>query len=143
MGKLTQQIIIHPGIVDHLGKDTVFVRILSQSACSTCHAKEACMVSEVEEKIIETTPQTNRSYKPGDHVTVRMKLSTGRKAVLLGYVIPLVILVASIITFLLLLKNEGLAALISLSLLVPYYAGLYLMRDKLKQQFNFTLYSES
>jgi hypothetical protein len=33
--------------------------------------------------------------------------------------------------------NEGLAALISIVALVPYYIVLYLRRDKLKQKFDY------
>jgi positive regulator of sigma E activity len=136
-----QSIIIHPGIVDHIEKGKVFVRILSQSACSACHAKGMCSVSEVEDKIIEVDVANEESYKNGEQVTVRMQQKLGRKAVMLGYVIPLVILVASIIIFVTLFKNEGLAALISLLMLVPYYLILYFLREKLKQQFSFSIYS--
>jgi sigma-E factor negative regulatory protein RseC len=136
-----QSIIIHPGIVDHIEKGKVFVRILSQSACSACHAKGMCSVSEVEDKIIEVDVLNEGAYKNGEQVTVRMQQKLGRKAVILGYVIPLVILVASILTFVTVLKNEGLAALISLLMLVPYYFILYLLRKKLKQQFSFSIYS--
>jgi sigma-E factor negative regulatory protein RseC len=140
MSATDQSIIIHPGIVDHIEKGKVFVRILSQSACSTCHSKGICSVSDVEEKIVEVDVRNEDSYHKGDQVTVRMQLRLGNKAVMLGYVIPLVILVASIITFVLIFDNEGLAALLSLLMLVPYYFILYLLRKKLKQQFSFTLY---
>ena len=136
-----QSIIIHPGIVDHIEKGKVFVRILSQSACSACHAKGMCSVSEVEDKIIEVDVTNEEAYKNGEQVTVRMQQKLGRKAVILGYVVPLVILVASIITFVTVLKNEGLAALFSMLMLVPYYFILYLLRKKLKQQFSFSIYS--
>jgi sigma-E factor negative regulatory protein RseC len=81
------------------------------------------------------------TFHDGDPVTVRMQQSLGNRAVMLGYVIPLVILVASIITLVLIFDNEGLAALVSLFMLAPYYLILYLLRKKLKQQFSFSLYS--
>jgi sigma-E factor negative regulatory protein RseC len=137
-----QHLIIHPGIVDHLDREMVYVRVLSQSACATCHAKGACSIAEVEDKIIEVHDHGHKPYHPGDQVTVRMKQSLGRKAVLLGYIIPLVILVVSVVTFVSVLNNEGLAALISLLLLAPYYFLLYLFRNKLKSQFTFSIYSE-
>jgi sigma-E factor negative regulatory protein RseC len=141
MANSNQHVIVHPGVVDHCGHDKVFVRILSQSACSTCQVKGACSIAEVEEKIIEIQPVDPENYKPGDQVTVRMKQSLGRKALILGYIIPLIILVVAIIVFTLVLNNEGLAALLSILLLVPYYTVLYFLRDKLKQQFSFSLYS--
>jgi sigma-E factor negative regulatory protein RseC len=142
MASPDQSIIIHPGIVDHLEDDKVFVKVLSQSACASCYAKGACSIAEVEEKIIEVRPPDYKDFKPGDPVTVRMKQSLGRKAVILGYILPLIILVVSIVLFVLILKNEGLAALISIILLIPYYLVLYLLRKKLKQQFSFSIYRE-
>jgi sigma-E factor negative regulatory protein RseC len=141
MANPNQHVIVHPGIIDHCGEDKVFVRILSQAACSTCEVKGACSIADVEEKIIEIQPADPGNYKPGDHVTVQMKQSLGRKALLLGYILPLIILVSAILVFALLLDNEGLAALLSILLLAPYYIILYFLRDKLKQQFRFSIYA--
>ena len=142
MAASDQQVIIHPGIVERVEDESVFVRVLSRSACSSCSVRGACAISEVEEKIIEVSPHDHKRYQPGDPVTVRMSQSLGRKAVLLGYVVPLVILVASIIAFVLILDNEGLAALLAILLLAPYYAALYFLRHRLKQQFSFSIYAE-
>jgi sigma-E factor negative regulatory protein RseC len=135
------QIIIHPGVVELVEQDRVFVRVLAQSACSSCHARGACSISEVEEKRVEVRTDNPLAYKPGDQVTVRMKQSLGQKAVVLGYVLPLILLVISIVTLVTLLDNEGVAALLSILLLVPYYIILYFLRGRLKQHFSFSIYS--
>jgi sigma-E factor negative regulatory protein RseC len=132
-------IIIHPGIIESITGDKVFVRILSQSACSSCHAKGACTIADVEEKIIETDIDPSGNRKPGEQVMVKMEESLGQKAVLMGYVLPLVVLVGSIILFLSLFKHEGLAALLSLLMLVPYYLTLYLFRKQLRKEFRFRI----
>jgi sigma-E factor negative regulatory protein RseC len=129
--------IIHPGIVESISGDRVFVKILSQSACSSCHAKSACSVADIEEKIIEADSDPSDNLKAGDEVMVRMEESLGRKAVLMGYVLPLIVLLGSIIVFLSLLKHEGLAALLSILMLVPYYLTLYLFRKRLQKEFRF------
>jgi sigma-E factor negative regulatory protein RseC len=131
--------IIHPGIIESIHGDKVSVRILSQSACSSCHAKGACTIADVEEKIIEADLDPSDKRKAGDQVMVRMEESLGRKAVLMGYVLPLVVLLASIIVFLSLLKHEGLAALLSILMLVPYYLTLYLFRKRLQKEFRFKI----
>ena len=141
MASSEQQMIVHPGVVDHLENETVYIRILSQSACATCHAKGACSIAEEEDKIITVHPPDYLSFKPGDQVTIRMKQSLGKKALFLGYILPLIILVASIGIFIWVFTDEGLAALLSILLLGPYYFILYLLRDKLKQQFHFSIYS--
>jgi sigma-E factor negative regulatory protein RseC len=131
--------IIHPGIIQSISGETISVRILAQSACSSCHAKGMCAVSEVEEKIIEAHSGQTGQYQPGDQVMVRMEESLGMKAVFMGYVLPLIVLLVSIVVFLLLLKNEGLAALFSILMLVPYYLVLYLFRNKLQKKFRFSI----
>lgn len=131
--------IIHPGTIESIDGEKVFVRILSQSACSTCHAKGACSVSEIEEKIIEVEDHRTVSWKPGQQVMVMMEQSLGMKAVFLGYLLPLIVLVASVIIFLSILNNEGLAALLSLLMLVPYYLVLYFFRERLKKKFSFRI----
>jgi sigma-E factor negative regulatory protein RseC len=131
--------IIHPGIIESISGDKVFVRILSQSACSTCHAKGACSVADVEEKIIEADNEPFENRKPGDQVMVKMEESLGHKAVLMGYVLPLIVLVGSVVLFLSFLKSEGLAALLSIMMLFPYYFGLYLFRKRLRKEFRFRI----
>jgi sigma-E factor negative regulatory protein RseC len=131
--------IIHPGIVESVSNDKVLVRILSQSACSSCHAKGACSISEVEEKIIEVENTRSDTWKTGQQVMVKMEQSLGLKAVFLGYVLPLIILIISVIIFLFIMKNEGAAALLAILMLVPYYTVLYLFRNQLKKQFRFRI----
>jgi sigma-E factor negative regulatory protein RseC len=131
--------IIHPGIIENIDGDKVFVKILSQSACGSCHAKNMCNVAEVEEKIIEADFNPSGNYHKGDQVMVRMEESLGRKAVLMGYGLPFVILIGSVIVFLAILKNEGLAALLSILMLVPYYFTLYLLRKRLQKEFRFRI----
>lgn len=131
--------IIHPGIIESITGDKVLVRILSQSACSSCQVKGACTIADVEEKIIEAEIDPSGNRKIGDEVMVRMEESLGHKAVLMGYVLPLIVLVGSIVLFLSLFKHEGLAALLSLLMLVPYYFTLYLFRKKLRKEFRFRI----
>ena len=131
--------IIHPGIIESINNDKVSVRILAQSACSSCHAKGACTIAEVEEKIIDADNDPSGNWKPGDQVMVRMEESLGKKAVFMGYVLPLVVLVVSIIVFISLLNSEGLAALLSLLMLVPYYLTLFLFRKRLQKEFRFRI----
>lgn len=132
-------IIIHPGIIESINEDKVSVRILAKSACSSCHAKGACTMADVEEKIVEIENDHSISLSTGEQVMVTMEESLGRKAVLLGYVLPLIVLLVSIVVFLSLMKHEGLAALLSLMMLVPYYLALYLFRKKLRKEFRFRI----
>jgi len=63
--------------------------------------------------------------------------SMGLRAVLYGYLIPLGVLMSTIILVYLLSESEALSALLGIAVLVPYYGGLYLMKDRLSRSFRF------
>ncbi len=129
----------HPGVIESVSEDKIEVNILAQSACSSCHAKGMCSVSEMENKIIEVNRTPDFNYKVGDQVTVYMRKSLGPKAVLLGYFYPFLIVLLTLIVLISVTGNEGLSALIAFLLLVPYYFILYKMKDKLSKTFEFKI----
>jgi len=131
------QTIYHRGIVQNTGNNSVQVVITSDSACSACHARGACGVSGREYKEIEIPG--SYSFKKGDEVTVRLNLSSGYSAVILAYVIPLVILLVSLIALNILNVKELMAGLISMAMLAPYFAVLFLLRHRVNKKFIFTI----
>lgn len=128
----------HSGIVERVEKDTVFVRITQQSACSGCHAQSMCTASEKKDKIIEI-PDSSGRFQPNEEVMICGESSLGLQAVLLAFILPLAIVVTAIILGTNLHWNETTSGLTGLLLLLPYYYILYLVRDKLKRRFIFTL----
>lgn len=112
------------------------VTIVSQSACSTCHARGACSVSDFQDKEIEIE-SFRGNYHPGQEVTVLFKESKGFAALWWGYVLPFILVLATLIVALEVTGNELSSGLISLAVLLPYYAGLYLLRHHLKKIFKF------
>jgi sigma-E factor negative regulatory protein RseC len=129
----------HSGIVRDIDERFVYVSVVSQSACAACHAKGACNVSDMNEEIIEIPRASSTDLKAGDQVSVVLKKSLGTKAVMLGYVVPFLLVLGTMIAMVTTLEDEGLAGLISLGVLVPYYVILYLQRDRLKRTFSFSL----
>ena len=134
-----KNIIQHEGIVEKTDKGSVMVRITSVSACSGCHAEGSCSMTGKEDKLIMITGNYNVSE--GDCVTVMMRKSMGYRAVFLGYVLPFF----SVLIMLVFLNSTGFseltAGLLSLSVLIPYYALLFLIRKKIDKEFIFTLKS--
>lgn len=130
-------IINHEGTVTENTGKSVKVSIISATACSGCHAKGACNMSESEVKIVEV--KGSYSVTPGDSVSVLMKQSQGYAAVLYGYIFPLL----SVIIILMILAGLGVpeltAGLVSLGMLLPYYLILYLFRKRINEKFTFTL----
>jgi len=127
----------HSGTVKKVDGNSVIVSITSNASCSGCHAKELCGISGKEEKIIDIRGSYNVS--PGDPVTVLMDQSTGFKAVALSYLVPLVIVVASLVVMNLLSIKELTAGLVSISLLVPWFLILHFFRNRINRSFTFTI----
>ena len=50
MGKSSR--VQHEGIVKSISTQTLEVSIISHSACSGCHAKSACGIADMKEKVI-------------------------------------------------------------------------------------------
>nr|WP_297100293.1 SoxR reducing system RseC family protein [uncultured Draconibacterium sp.] len=114
------------------------VNIVSQSACSTCHAQGACSVSDFQDKEIEVT-EYKGNYKVGDEVTILFKQSKGFTALIWGYVIPFFVVLGTLIIALEVTGDELKSGLLSLFILVPYYITLYFFRHLLKKVLKFEL----
>jgi sigma-E factor negative regulatory protein RseC len=132
--------ISHQGLVEYVSNGIVKVKITSVSACSTCHAQGACSAADKQDKVIEAVDFKN-NVKPGDWVTVVTKESMGMKAVFFAYILPFSLIITSLTIGQIYLLNESISGLIALSILIPYYAFLYLIKDILKKSFIFQIES--
>ena len=124
----------HEGTVINVADGKVSVKIEVKSACSACHAKSMCSVSELSEKVIEVLPAENVSV--GDSVLVEMEEKFGLKAVFYVFFIPFV-LMASTLFVAANFVAESFAALFSLLILAPYYLLLALLKPYFAKQFVF------
>ena len=129
--------ITHEGIIDHIDNDTVFVRILSKSACAECHSKSMCGVSEMTEKLIEVKQKAS-GFTNGDTVNVILDRSLGNKAVLLGYFIPFLILITTLVVSSSYL-GELWSGLMAIAVLIPYYLLLFAFKERLSKTFYFRI----
>ena len=134
-----EETISHEGVISKITDDELEIKILAQSACAACHAKSACGMGEQAEKILTVPRPKGKDFAIGQKVNVRMAIGQGNKAAVLAYLIPILLLLAVLFACLGLGVNEGLSALISIVALVPYYIVLYLKRDKLRKQFDYTI----
>ena len=133
----TQETISHEGIVTKITDDELEIKILAQSACAACHAKSACGMGEQAEKILTVPRPKNQDFALNQKVNVKMAIGQGNKAAVLAYLIPIILLLAVLFVCLGIGLGEGLAALISIVALIPYYIVLYMKRNKLKRQFDY------
>ena len=129
--------ITHPGRIVEITPDFTTVEITVSSACSSCHAKGLCGMSEDEDKIImvPTDPYTLRAV--GDEVTVKTKMTMGLKAVWISYVIPLAVLMILILSLSAVIESEALRALAAIGGVGVYYFFIWLFRERLANEFVF------
>ena len=130
--------ISHEGIVEEISGSKIRVKITSQAACTDCHARGACSISEVKEKLLDI-PLNGSTYRAGEKVQVILAQSLGFRALFLGYVLPFLLVLLVLLVMTGLTENELLAGLLSLSILPPYYIGLKLSRGRIDRAFLFTL----
>ncbi|HBG60252.1 MAG: hypothetical protein A2Y03_05425 [Omnitrophica WOR_2 bacterium GWF2_38_59] len=130
----------HSGIITKIDNDLITVNIVNASACSSCHAKSQCSLSEKQNKLINVKYITDySSFKVGDSVSVLIELSIGFKAIFIGYLLPFFILLITLIASFMFTQNEVTSGLISISMLIPYYFGVYFFRNRLIKNFEFSI----
>ena len=130
----------HKGFVESIHENTMRVRIEQASSCSACNAKSICSSADKQEKWIDI-PFFTGKYSIGQTVTVVGQASIGLKAVALAYLIPLILMMLglAISSIWLFPGNDGLAALIALSITILYYISLYPFRKIIQSRFVFTV----
>lgn len=136
------ELIEHPGVIKGVkDKKTLIISIISTSACNHCRSKEVCTLalSESKEKEVEVFVHNSDNYKIGQSVVVVMKQSIGITAVILGYIVPLFLLLAAVFTVYGITKNEVWSGIAGIVILIPYYFILYLFNAQIKKQFQFTV----
>ena len=129
--------IAHECRIVEITPDFTTVEIIASSACSACHAKTLCGMSEDKEKLIMVPTDGFRELHVGDQVTVMTKMSMGLKAVWISYVIPLAVLMILILTLSGFFDNEFLCGLLSIAGVAVYYFVVWLFRDRLSNEFVF------
>ena len=107
------------------------VGVERSEACGSCSARRACGAfgSAVHEVVV---PMPNCSVCVGDRVTLGVSEREGRMAMLVAYGVPFAIVLLGLLILLALGVNEGIAGLVSIGLMVPYYVVLYLLRGRLE-----------
>ena len=129
--------IVHSGKVIEMTPDFTSVEITVSSACASCHAKSLCGMSEEQDKVIMLPTDPYATYNVGDEVQVCTKMSMGLKAAWISYVIPLAVLMALILILTSVGVNEFISAGAAIAGVGLDYFIIWLLRDKLNNEFVF------
>lgn len=127
----------HKGKITEITPDFTTVEIIASSACSECHAKGLCGMSEDKEKIIMLPTDPYATYKKGDEVEICTKMTMGLKAVWISYVIPLAVLMILILSLSGIFENEAYRGLAAIAGVGVYYFIIWLFRGRLQNEFTF------
>ena len=139
---MASTIITHSGIVENITDGCIQVRISQSSACIGCKVAGQCHAWERKDKIIDVyNAGKGSAYAVGDKVTVAVSQHSGSEAVVLAFVIPFMLLIATVFVCSLLTDSEAVAALAGLAILIPYYIILYMLRSKISKRISFTIES--
>jgi sigma-E factor negative regulatory protein RseC len=139
---MAKERIEHEGRVIAVDKDYISVEIVNKSACASCHAKGVCGASDEAVKVVEVAQSFATladDYQVGETVNVVMSSAMGTQAIWIAYVIPLIVLMASILVFSLCGAPELWMGLGSLGVVALYYLGVYLMRNRISKIFIFSI----
>ena len=128
----------HIGIVQKVSENSITVDIVSESACASCHAKEACISADSKNIEIEITRFSGHFYR-GQKVVITGHLSQGFKALCYGYLLPFIIIIFTLFISISITNKEGLSGIFALVILVPYYFILFLFRKKMKKVLEFEI----
>ncbi len=130
--------VTHTGIVKTITSKGITISMIVNSGCASCQIQGSCNMSEQTEKDLNIECDSS-NYKVGQMVLVHLQSSQGFLALLLGYILPLIVLIAVIVVMMSLTQEEGIAGLVGLGSLAPYYLILYLLRNKIKNKFTYVV----
>ena len=129
----------HKGVVRSVEEGIVHVAIEVSEACGSCSASKSCAMGQTAKREIEVLTPDASNYSVGEIVKVGAKQSLGIVAVVLCYVVPLVVMVAALAIAISVGMDEGVAAIISLSVTALYYVLLAFQRDRISKKIIFTI----
>ena len=128
----------HEGVVASVLGSTMIVRIVASSACSACAAKSYCVPSENKDKDILVEGFSD-DFVSGERVKVIMQQSLGIRALCIGYLIPFVVVLTTLLVVFQTTGNELASGLSALLILIPYYLIIKLLNQRITKSFGFTV----
>jgi sigma-E factor negative regulatory protein RseC len=135
MKKNENSFISHKGIVTGKTPDKIKIEIRQYSSCVHCQVKGMCSFSEWRDRTIDAIGDEN--FEIGEEVLVRMEESIGWTVIAYAFLFPVIFMLLALFFIKAKTGNELFGALGGLGILFPYYAGLYLLKNKLHKKIIF------
>ena len=129
--------ILHEGVVTNVEGNSVSIKLTPGTSCAGCRAEGSCSVYGNEVKMVHL--DGNFPVHKGEKVIVSVSESQGFKALFLGYIVPLIIIVFSIVLCISLSVGELVSGLVAIGSLIPYYLALFVFRKMISKKFSLRL----
>ncbi len=136
--KSMNQKVSHVGVVDSIEGRHVRVRIVQQAACASCKVASHCNASEMKEKLVDVYTGDER-LRVGQEVVVSTSSAAVKHALLVGFGLPLLLLLGTIMVVKTGGGSDEISALLAMGLLLPYYLGVWLFREKIAKNISFQI----
>lgn len=136
---MSTQAIEHQGRVSVISGSHVEVEIQTSSACAHCSATDRCISADSKTRIITVEDYNGPKLNKGDMVSLKGESKNGLTAVFFAYFLPFLLIIATLFTVNGFMKDEALAGLASLAILIPYYSIIWFFRNRFKKHFSFKI----
>lgn len=131
--------ISHYGKVIDKSNSYLKVEIIRYSACHNCDAKHGCGLMECKNKTLEIPHSHTNQFQIGDEVLINIAQNLGIQAIILGYLIPLILMILTLISVYAYSSHQLKSGISAIIILIPYYLWLFLKRKRLAEKFRFTV----
>ena len=135
---MTGSSVTHEGVIEKISEKQCFIRLSRQPACAGCGAKSICSVPDSTGGEIMITDR-EPGMTAGDRVIVSITSRKAYKALVLGYVLPAILVILTMVLFSVCGTREWLTAVASLSVLAPYYLLIRLLGARMENSFRFSI----
>jgi len=128
----------HEGTIASICDSAMIVRIVALPACSGCVARSHCMPSGNQYRDIHVE-NFSGDFVSGERVKVIMQQSSGFRALCVGYLLPFVVTLTTLIAVYQITRNEFASGLSALLSLIPYYIVIKFLNRKITKNIGFTV----
>lgn len=114
------------------------VLINRYSACASCHAAATCATSERKQMTVEARISANDHVAVGDMVYVSAGGKSPMASIMLGYGLPLIVLILGCVVTEALTKSDIMAATGGLCAIFVYFLMLWIFKSRIDRAFGCT-----
>lgn len=132
-------VIEHSATIEQINGGVIYVNVANNSACANCNLNKNCGLFDTKNKSVTVLSSNPELYRVGQKVMVTIDERKGWVAVAFGYIIPLILVLATLIATNSITNDETASGIYSLLVLIPYYLVLLLFKNTFTKKFDFRI----